>query len=674
MNDKESLLGSVAKRHAHSLEDAATDALTFILSRRASARNALSEFLKDDAGHPLPVMNVESWAATEHGAIPDLACRDERGEVVAFIESKFWATLTHHQPVTYWRALSADTPAVLLFLAPHSRIESGSLWDELVDRLRKADVELGDENRTDGLVTAAAKDGRRLALTSWDVLLDHMAETAGNDGDSQVGFEIAQLKGLAAAAVKGDKTIPDENLRQSFADAVKRLKWSGWANTDGLIVGTGSTYYARYFRLAGAPAGLRIDYEDEKQRPDRSLWLWFWREQNAKLTVDEVAHLLNQAGESELEWRGPEVFLPMVMPAGTDGQATVDTIVAELERIARILDPDGPTRDSWTINDRQPNERFPRPGEQTGGGAPIKVVSWNIGTMIEPWRELVAMDADVALLQEARRPPADLVAPRDAALQPGKNAGLPDIGPKDSWDSHSWNSEWWRRRGWNALFERWPMVVRLSDRVDVEWFTQVSPDGWPEQDAISVSGIGTITAARITAKDGSVEPFIAVSMYGRWLRPHPTVGPTWLYADASVHRIISDISAFIGSDNPETHRILAAGDINVTYGYGHGDGPYWDARYLNLFERMRIIGLEFMGPQLPNGRQATTLATGEPKDSKNVVTYYLPGKNPETASNNQLDYAFASRGFHEGVTVRAMNGVDEWGSSDHCRLFIEVSK
>lgn len=203
MTDRESLLGAVAQRHAYSLEDAATDALTFILSRRASAREALSEFLKDDAGRPLATANVISRASVESGAIADVACSDENDSVVVFIESIFWATLTHHQPETYWRALSADKPAVLLFLAPHRRIESGSLWDELVDRLRQADVALVDEYRTEGLVTAAAKDGRRLMLTSWDVLLDRMAETAGNDDDSQVCFEVAQLQGLAAAAVKG---------------------------------------------------------------------------------------------------------------------------------------------------------------------------------------------------------------------------------------------------------------------------------------------------------------------------------------------------------------------------------------------------------------------------------------------------------------------------------------
>ncbi len=304
----------------------------------------------------------------------------------------------------------------------------------------------------------------------------------------------------------------------------------------------------------------------------------------------------------------------------------------------------------------------------------ITVVSWNIDTRREPWRQLIQMDADIALLQEARPPPDDVVGERGAALPPGENVGPLDIGPRNAWDSHSWNSDWWCGR-WPALYDRWPMVVRLSDRVDVEWFKQVGPV-WrhPASNEIAVSGIGTLTAARVTARDGSAEPFIAVSMYGQWLGPHPSVKTSWNvgYADASVHRIISDLSAFIGHENPRTHRILAAGDINIAYGHGFGV-PYWEARHRSVFERMAAIGLEFIGPQMPNGRQSKTLATGEPADSRNVVTYYLPGKSPETASNNQLDYVFASRGFHESVTVRAMNSVEEWGASDHCRLLIDIA-
>ena len=98
----------------------------------------------------------------------------------------------------------------------------------------------------------------------------------------------------------------------------------------------------------------------------------------------------------------------------------------------------------------------------------VTVVSWNICKRREPWRQLIQMDADVALLQEASPPPDDVMQLRDATLPPAEHASVLDIGPREAWESHSWNSEWWRGRG-NALFDRWPMVVRLSDRVDVEW-------------------------------------------------------------------------------------------------------------------------------------------------------------------------------------------------------------
>lgn len=267
------------------------------------------------------------------------------------------------------------------------------------------------------------------------------------------------------------------------------------------------------------------------------------------------------------------------------------------------------------------------------------------------------MDADIALVQEGGPPPDDV-------------SGV-EIGPKESYDSHHWNSDWWHGR-WPALYERWPMVVKLSDRVDVEWFKQVSAVGEGAPDEIEVSGIGIITAARVTPKDGSIESFIVVSMYARWIGPHPGANTSWGigYSDGSAHRIISDLSAFIGHEDTRRHRIIAAGDLNVGHGYT-GD-PYWEGRDRSVFDRMNAIGMEFMGPEFPNGRQANPTPAGLPPDTKNVPTFYTIAQNKPENAQTQLDYVFASRGFHESVSTRALNGVDEWGSSDHCRLLIDV--
>ena len=197
------------------------------------------------------------------------------------------------------------------------------------------------------------------------------------------------------------------------------------------------------------------------------------------------------------------------------------------------------------------------------------------------------------------------------------------------------------------------------------------PDQQVAPDEIAISGIGTIAAARVSA-DGGL-PFIAVSMAASWIRPHPTAGSKLSvgYQDGSAHGIISDLSAFIGSIDPATHRILAAGDLNMIYGATEDNRLALPARYRTVTDRMEALGLEFMGPQFPAGRQAHPPPAGLPSDSLNVPTFHAPTQSPATAAT-RLDYASASRGFHESATVRAMNSTEERGASDHCRLLIDV--
>ena len=296
----------------------------------------------------------------------------------------------------------------------------------------------------------------------------------------------------------------------------------------------------------------------------------------------------------------------------------------------------------------------------------VKLVSWNIAKRRAAWRELLKMDADVALLQEAGNVPWDV-------------EGKLDTGPPESWDSRVWNADYeqlWgkeklrERWGRTGLYDRWCKIVKLSDRVEVEWFKQISPIGGVAADEIAVSGIGAIAAARITPLD--CEPFFVVSMYARWLGWHPTVESRWSVgtADGSAHRIITDISGLIGDYDPSTHRIIAAGDLNMIYNPGNHD--WLGSRDHSVWTRMDVVGMEFMGPSYPDGRKAANPRDSLSPDSQNVPTYYTTGEKTPEAATQQLDYAFASRGFHESVRVRALNGIDEWGPSDHCRLLIEI--
>ena len=278
----------------------------------------------------------------------------------------------------------------------------------------------------------------------------------------------------------------------------------------------------------------------------------------------------------------------------------------------------------------------------------IRLVSWNIAKRRASVDLLLEMGVDAALLQECH----------PSLLKDDAKRGRLEFNPYRPWHEER--------------YDRWPMIVRLSDRVRIQWFRQVEPFSVVGRAEMSVSGVGIIEAARLFPA-GSAAPFIVASIYARWVRPHPTANSKWGvgYQDGSAHGAITDLSAFIGHKDPGTHRILAAGDFNTIRGATDDNRLALPARDNTIFRRMNALGLEFLGPQHPQGRKTVPVPHGLPGDTGNVPTYHSTRQSPETAAN-QLDYAFASRGFHQEVYVQALNEVEEWGPSDHCRLLIEV--
>lgn len=209
-------------------------------------------------------------------------------------------------------------------------------------------------------------------------------------------------------------------------------------------------------------------------------------------------------------------------------------------------------------------------------------------------------------------------------------------------------------------------IVKLTDSVETEWIKPY-PISQVQSRQFAVSRAGTLSVAKVREHGG--EEIILISMYGFWESPHQVTKSDWIYADASVHRLISDLSVFIGSQ--KGHRIIAAGDLNSLFGYGENGSPYWAERHSTIFTRMAALGLEFIGPQAPNGLQAEPWPSELPRPSKNVPTYHSTRQKPETATR-QLDFVFASGEIASHCKVSAMNKPEEWGPSDHCVIRIEL--
>jgi hypothetical protein len=273
--------------------------------------------------------------------------------------------------------------------------------------------------------------------------------------------------------------------------------------------------------------------------------------------------------------------------------------------------------------------------------AVIRLVSWNMAHRRAAWAGLDGLAADVALVQEAGKPD-----PKWALAITADVTG--------SWETTGHGSSLpWRTA-----------VARLSDRVELRPRTTLTLEAATSADDWVVSRAGSISAADVVI-DGDVV-FTAVSVYAAW-----ESGTGRGYADGTAHRILSDLSALTGRRPP--HRLIVAGDWNLLRGYGEAGDGYWKARYDTVFERADALGLRFVGPKYPNGRQADPWPDELPSDSLCVPTFHHAQQTPATATR-QLDFVFASTSIADRIEVRALNTPEAWGPSDHCRVVIDLRR
>jgi exonuclease III len=213
-------------------------------------------------------------------------------------------------------------------------------------------------------------------------------------------------------------------------------------------------------------------------------------------------------------------------------------------------------------------------------GDMIQVVSWNVAG--RDWWSGCDRDVDVLLLQEARRPASapmfELVPSIDAVW---RTAG--------------------GRRNWGTA------IAAPSGRVGLRPHP-LADEGDPAPGALLASRAGTLCLADVI-RDGQIVVTVA-SMYAAWESAH---SGNAIYADASAHRLLSDLSRLISTR--KSHRIVAAGDLNILRGYGENGNEYWRRRYATVFDRAEAMGLRCVGPQTPNGRQAQPWPAELPRDS-----------------------------------------------------------
>ena len=284
----ESLFGHIilSFKSRNDAENLATNSLHYILNNSKSAQDALLDYINS-----IKFINTKLFFRTqvhddEDRSIPDLVGFDDENDQVCIIESKFWAGLTDHQPVTYIKRLHSLKPSMLVFLVPAKRIDS--IWSELVSRCSKEGLKIVNTARKPHAIYGNLNQNQVLCVTDWSSLLSHIETELDVTGDYRIKSDVLQLKGLCDQmdekaflpldSMEINPMIPKRNIQ--FAELVDNVieygKEKNFSQDNTLSHSTGKHSYGRYIMIGNYYFNFKFDnklWSDVRNNP---FWLEVW--------------------------------------------------------------------------------------------------------------------------------------------------------------------------------------------------------------------------------------------------------------------------------------------------------------------------------------------------------------------------------------------------------------
>ncbi len=331
-------------------EDIVNESLAHILNSSEASRQALLDVLRGCGADIDPITLVQTQSVVGSGAYPDLTGLDSSGLVRVFIEAKFQATLTKHQPVTYLQNLPDDKPSALLFVVPPDRL--AEIWEELRSRVAKADdLYLCNEHAEPEILWGDVGENRKLVLTTWRFLLDGIAAHASS-AVAQTVNDIHQIQGMvelrsldtlrrSPLAPEFPRSLP--HLYSLVDDAVRWLEAKSLAELKrpfNYRPAVTSDYSVRYFTFCGLKnCSFGIYFRNWRTYHHDPLAFTLHREDLSEYSEQTLAQApfhgwMSGSGSDH-------IYIPIHLQGG-EYQAVLDSLVEQIERIAKILKPASP--------------------------------------------------------------------------------------------------------------------------------------------------------------------------------------------------------------------------------------------------------------------------------------------------------------------------------------------
>ena len=346
MAAKDTLLAHLAPQIAGGAENAATEALAYILNKSKPALSAFNDLIKEATKVPVEACTkFDTQVIAEDNSRPDFVGFDKDGKKRVIGEVKFWAKLQEGQGSGYLKQVDCGN-AVLMFVVPDIRIDY--LWWEVGrDVAANEDVqekleffETGNRMR----VAKVKRSDRYLVMVSWRDLLNRMSDSTAEEPSVQA--DIRQLLGLTELMDSeeirpfGQEELgPDvgrrmRDLRRLYDDVVVRWNDIDWVETSGYSSSAQpQTGYGRYLKFAGYEAwfGVHYDLWARGDCADTPFWLYLYGlKRDSRATVRDLNDKL------KLNTVDDE-YVPIHLKTGVTGEVVVDHILAQLESMAEAI-------------------------------------------------------------------------------------------------------------------------------------------------------------------------------------------------------------------------------------------------------------------------------------------------------------------------------------------------
>ncbi len=346
MTQHDTLLAHLALRIAGGPENAAVEALVYILKRSNSAASFFNRLIADSVRAPVEdCKEFQAQVVADDNSRPDFVGYDKDGENRVIGEAKFGAKLLPGQGLSYLGQLSGSGNAVLLFVVPDARIDY--LWGEVGRDITQGEeqIELEPIDRSNRTRSAQVKGtSGYLVMVSWRDLLKGMHDHAA--GEPGIQENIRQLQGLAERMdseeflpLRQDELSPHlarrmHDLGQIYEKVVSTLSQKEWANyISSRNTAQPPTGYGRALELSEYSVwfGVYFDLWARGDCEDTPFWVQFYGWERPKL--NQVTRTLGlQLSDNE--------YVPVHLKTGVEIQVVVYDIVAQLKIIADAIASD----------------------------------------------------------------------------------------------------------------------------------------------------------------------------------------------------------------------------------------------------------------------------------------------------------------------------------------------